>query len=75
MGRDEAMVEWLNERDVLLELSVTSNVFTGAVKSVEAHPLPFFLSKGLRVCVNTGKCFRTHTHTHTHMHNRPLRSY
>ncbi|CEM20055.1 unnamed protein product [Vitrella brassicaformis CCMP3155] len=53
VGRDEAMVEWLNERDVLLELSVTSNVFTGAVKSVEAHPLPFFLSKGLRVCVNT----------------------
>lgn len=50
---DERVVELAVRRGVTLEACPTSNVHTGVVPSVEAHPLKVWLRRGLRVCVNT----------------------
>jgi adenosine deaminase len=38
---------------VTLEACPTSNVHTGAIARLEAHPLPRWLELGVRACVNT----------------------
>jgi adenosine deaminase len=50
---DPAVMECLLEQDIALECCPTSNVFTRAVPSLEQHPLPLFLEKGLRATLNT----------------------
>lgn len=36
-----------------IEACPTSNVHTGAIPSVDAHPLPLWLATGIRACINT----------------------
>ncbi|MFH1842194.1 MAG: hypothetical protein ABIF77_03230, partial [bacterium] len=48
---DLAVVELALEREVTIEACVTSNVQTGVVASVAAHPLRRWLDAGLRACV------------------------
>ena len=43
----------LRDRDVLLEVSPTSNWITGAVASLSAHPLPQLFRAGVPVCINS----------------------
>ena len=50
---DPAIVDLVIERGVTIEACPTSNVHTGAIASIEAHPLPLWLERGVRACVNT----------------------
>jgi len=50
---DDEVVELLLERDVHLEVSVSSNVALKVVPDVESHPLPRLLAAGLDVGLNT----------------------
>jgi adenosine deaminase len=49
---DPRLVSLLKERQVPLEMCVTSNVRTGVVESVEAHPIKQYFQQGLIVTVN-----------------------
>ncbi len=50
---DRAVLDLLLEREVTLEVSVTSNVYTGATPSLELHPLPRLMEAGVRVTINS----------------------
>jgi adenosine deaminase len=50
---DAAVMRRLIEKDVLLEVSPTSNWLTNAVPSLEAHPLPGLYAAGVPVCLNS----------------------
>jgi adenosine deaminase len=46
------VMDLIAEREITIECCPTSNVFTYSVPSLAAHPLPLFLEKGLKVCLN-----------------------
>ncbi len=50
---DPRLVSLLRERQVPLEMCVTSNVKTGVVESFEAHPIKQYFDQGLMVTVNS----------------------
>jgi adenosine deaminase len=50
---DPAVMDLLLMRGITLEVSVSSNVFTRSVPSLEEHPLPHLLATGVRVTFNT----------------------
>jgi adenosine deaminase len=50
---DPAVVDLVLARDVVVEACPTSNVHTGACARLEDHPLPRWLARGVRACVNT----------------------
>jgi aminodeoxyfutalosine deaminase len=50
---DEALMRCLRERDIPLEVCVTSNVVTGVVKRVEDHPLRRLFDAGVPIVLNT----------------------
>ncbi len=50
---DERLLEYLAEKQIPLEVCPLSNVCTGVVKSVEAHPVRMFFERGLFVTINT----------------------
>jgi len=50
---DPATHELVRERGVTIEACPTSNVHTGAVREVDAHPLPRWLASGVKVTVCT----------------------
>lgn len=50
---DGAVVDLVLAREVVIEACPTSNVHTGVIPSVEAHPLPQWLARGVRACINT----------------------
>ncbi len=50
---DPRVVELVIERGVTLEACPTSNVHTGVIASIEAHPLPRWLELGVAACVCT----------------------
>jgi adenosine deaminase len=50
---DPTIVDLVLERGVTLEACPTSNVHTGAIPRVDAHPLPKWLARGVRACVNS----------------------
>ncbi|HVM65958.1 MAG TPA: adenosine deaminase [Acidimicrobiales bacterium] len=50
---DRRLVRELAERQVPLEVCVTSNVLLGVYPSLAAHPLPAMLEAGLNVSINT----------------------
>lgn len=52
--QDEKLMQTLKERNIVLEVCPTSNVFTKKyVKSIAEHPIRTFFDKGLFVTVNT----------------------
>lgn len=48
---DPEIVELVVERGIVIEACPTSNVHTGAIARVAAHPLPRWLELGVRACV------------------------
>jgi len=50
---DPSLVEMLARNEITLELCLTSNVQTGAVHSIEAHPIKQLLDAGVRVTINS----------------------
>ncbi len=50
---DSSIIALLRERRILLEVCLTSNVHTGVVPSVEAHPLRRLMEAGVPVSINT----------------------
>jgi adenosine deaminase len=47
-AEDPAVLEFLAEQDVTLDVCPTSNLLLGVVPSIEAHPLPPLLAAGVR---------------------------
>ncbi len=52
-GEDPALLDRLASRRIALEMCPGSNVLTGAISSLEAHPIRRFFDRGLLVTVNT----------------------
>lgn len=50
---DPALVRELAERGIVLDVSLTSNLRTGAVKTLAAHPLPALVGMGVRCSLST----------------------
>jgi adenosine deaminase len=50
---DEALVEYVNDARIALEICLTSNVQTHAVESYEEHPLRRYFDRGMNVVLNT----------------------
>ena len=50
---DPALVDELRARDIPLEISITSNVRTGAVPSLDAHPVRKLFDAGVPIVLNT----------------------
>ena len=48
-----ALVAHLAEQRIAVEMNPISNVCTGVVESVAAHPAKHYLEQGMLVCVNT----------------------
>lgn len=51
--QDQELIEVLAERQVPLELNVTSNLRTGCCASLEAHPVRRYFEEGLMVTLNS----------------------
>jgi adenosine deaminase len=52
-AEDAAVMKLLAERNVLLELCLSSNVYTGAVSAVRNHPIRQLMENGVPVSLNT----------------------
>jgi adenosine deaminase len=50
---DAALTDYVNDRRIAVEICLTSNVQTRAARSLEEHPLPEYVRKGLNVVLNT----------------------
>jgi adenosine deaminase len=50
---DESLMDLLRERDVMLEVCITSNLHTGVVKSLNEHPLKKIMNSQVTFCLNT----------------------
>src|SRR5580704_8452604 len=51
--RDEALMRHLRERDIPLEICITSNLVTGVVKRIEEHPVRQLFDAGVPIVLNT----------------------
>ena len=50
---DPALMDYLAEHQVPVEICLSSNLRTGCCTSIKDHPLPRYLERGMRVCLNT----------------------
>jgi adenosine deaminase len=53
LKEDGDLLNYVNDHRIPLEICLTSNVHTGAVKSLEEHPLRLYYDWGLRLTLNT----------------------
>jgi adenosine deaminase len=51
--RDPALVDYLARHGIALELCVISNLRTGAVRSIAAHPVREYFERGIPLSINT----------------------
>jgi adenosine deaminase len=61
LREDGDLLNFINDHRIPLEVCLTSNVQTRACDSFETHPLPFYLSYGLRLTINTDNRLITDT--------------
>jgi adenosine deaminase len=61
LREDGDLLNYVNDHRIPLEVCPTSNVQTGAVSSLAAHPLKFYFDYGLRVTINTDNRLITDT--------------
>jgi len=52
-ARDPELMRHLRERDIPLEICITSNLVTGVVKAIEDHPARRFFDAGVPIVLNT----------------------
>jgi aminodeoxyfutalosine deaminase len=52
-GQDEELIEELSQRQVPIEICVTSNLRTGVCADVAAHPVRRYFDEGLMVTINS----------------------
>ena len=50
---DGDLLNYVNDHRIPLEICLSSNVQTGAAKTIETHPFRFYYDYGLRVTINT----------------------
>jgi adenosine deaminase len=50
---DGELTEYVNDRRITIEVCLTSNVQTRATASLDAHPFPEYVRRGLNVVLNT----------------------
>ncbi len=50
---DPSVLDLVLQRNIIIEACLTSNLHTGAIPSLPAHPLPRWLAVGVRACLNT----------------------
>lgn len=50
---DPEVLELVVEKGVVIEACPTSNVHTSAIARIEDHPLPRWLSLGVKACIDT----------------------
>jgi adenosine deaminase len=53
VGGCRALTARMRTDQILIEVSLTSNVALGAVQTLESHPLPWFVENDIPVCLNT----------------------
>ncbi|MBZ5497155.1 MAG: adenosine deaminase [Acidobacteriia bacterium] len=53
LKEDGDLLNYVNDHRIPLEICLTSNVHTGAVKSLQEHPLRLYYDWGLRLTLNT----------------------
>ena len=53
LREDADLLEYVRDHRICLEMCPTSNVQTGAVASIDQHPIREYFDRGLRVTVNT----------------------
>jgi adenosine deaminase len=63
-GGCDALATRLRADQIMIEVSVTSNVALGAVSSLESHPLPWFTKNDIPVCLNTDVPLHLGTNMH-----------
>lgn len=61
LREDGDLLNYVNDHRIPLEICLTSNIQTRAASSFEAHPLPFYLSYGVRCTINTDNRLITDT--------------
>lgn len=61
LREDGDLLNFVNDHRIPLEVCLTSNVQTRACTSFESHPLPFYMSLGLRCTINTDNRLITDT--------------
>jgi adenosine deaminase len=61
LAEDGDLLNYVNDHRIPLECCPTSNLQTGAVSSLESHPLKFYFDYGLRVTINTDNRLITDT--------------
>ncbi|HSA33152.1 MAG TPA: adenosine deaminase, partial [bacterium] len=61
LREDGDLLIYVNDLRLPLEVCLSSNAQTGAVKRIEDHPFPFYLDLGLRVTLNTDNLLITDT--------------
>lgn len=61
LREDGDLLNYVNDHRIPLEVCPSSNVQTGAVTSLAAHPLKFYFDYGLRVTINTDNRLITDT--------------
>lgn len=60
-AEDPELMAWLREHDVPLEVCISSNLATGAVKSIENHPVRRLFDAGVPIVLNTDDPAMFHT--------------
>lgn len=74
LREDGDLLNYINDHRIPLEVCLTSNIQTKAAESFASHPLPFYLSYGLRCTINTDNRLVTNT-TMTDEFERAVGSY
>jgi adenosine deaminase len=58
---DPQLIEYLNEKQIAIEMCPVSNLRTGAISSIREHPIREFFDRGLLVTVNSDDPSLFHT--------------
>ncbi len=61
LREDGGLLNYVNDHRIPLEMCLSSNVQTRAVKDFDSHPLPFYLAYGVRCTLNTDNRLVTDT--------------